>query len=159
MSLDGPGAGRGARGAGTRTTARGAGAGDRGAGTVLVVGVVAVLLALTVAAGQLARATHARAVAQTAADLAALAASSVALDPTVGVDPCAVARRVAAAHEVALVSCAARADGTVDVTTGRAGATARARAGPVGAPGPAVEVPPAPVPAGEVAPQVRGRTP
>lgn len=147
---------------GARTAARGAGAADRGAGTVLVVGVVAVLLTLTVAAGQLARATHARAVAQTAADLAALAAASAALDPTVGVDPCAVARRVAAAHEVALVSCAASAAGTVDVTTARAGASARARAGPVGAPVPAapipaVDVPPAPP--REFAPQVRGRTP
>jgi secretion/DNA translocation related TadE-like protein len=73
-----------------------------------------------------------------AADLAALAGAQRAVtgDP----DPCAAARRLAAANAAQLTRCRARADGTVEVTVvvpvqfGRFGvheATARARAGPV----------------------------
>jgi secretion/DNA translocation related TadE-like protein len=79
---------------------------DRGAGTALVVGLVAVVViagsALVGAGGALVRGQQVTA----AADAAALAAADVLLGWAPG-DPCAVAERVASAHDVRLSGCAA----------------------------------------------------
>ena len=79
-------------------------AADRGAGTVLVVALVAVVLsaglALVAAGVALARGQQLSA----AADAAALAAGDVLLGWVAG-EPCAVATRVAAAHDARLEHC------------------------------------------------------
>lgn len=120
--------------------------GDEGSGTVLMLAVVAVVMVLAGLLGVLASAQGARVRAQTAADLAALAGaqriatpSHIPLDTAavVAVDPCATARDVAARNGADLRSCAADADGVVEVTvTCRPGGVvttagkASARAGP-----------------------------
>jgi secretion/DNA translocation related TadE-like protein len=118
---------------------------DRGAGTILVIGLVNVLVALTGALVLLGQVMSARHQAAAAADLAALAAARVATEPLAGPgdDPCAVAATVAAGNRAQLTSCtldpAARV--TVRVRTGAVpGAhmlpiTAEARAGPAEPPG------------------------
>mgnify|MGYP001236572754 CR=1 FL=1 len=110
--------------------------GDRGSAAVLGVAVlgaaVAVGLLLTVVAGAVAD----RARARSAADLSALAgayAVRVALGAgTVEAvdEPCAVARRTAAANGATLTACTAFGDGSVQVTAASGRGKARARAGP-----------------------------
>ena len=110
-------------------------AADRGSGTVLMVGLVAVVLALFVAISLLGRAQSARGAAQTAADLAALAAAQQLVDggagPTVA---CGTAREVVAANGAVLTGCSLLGHGVVRVTCERSGglgaARASARAGP-----------------------------
>lgn len=142
--------GSGARtGPGRRTgTDRPDGVGrDEGSGTVLMLAVVAVVMVLAGLLGVLASAQGARGRAQTAADLAALAGAQRIATPggiqldaaaVVAVDPCATARDVAARNGADLRTCAAAADGVVEVTvTCRGGVLttagkASARAGPAG---------------------------
>ena len=119
---------------------------ERGAATVLVLGLVAALLAVTVGGLVLASVVVASHRARLAADLAALAAAVPLRDGVAVGDACAAARRVAASNGAGLIDCAA--DGLmVDVTvvvTATAWpepARARARAGPaapVAPPGQAV---------------------
>lgn len=117
--------------------------GDEGAGSVLVVALVAVVVLLAGALAVLARAQVARHEAQSAADLAALAAAgSLWRPPGVDVDPdawevpvgCALAREVVDRHAAHLAACEVDDDGAVevrvDVPTAWGTATARARAGP-----------------------------
>ncbi len=112
--------------------ARSRGAGDTGAGSALVVGLVAVV-AITgftlLGAGQaLVRSQQVVA----AADAAALAAADVMLGWAPG-DPCAVAERIATAHDVRLTTCAAEGLSViVRVETSILGLTVSrsARAGP-----------------------------
>lgn len=112
---------------------------DRGAGTVLVVAVVAVALVLLSGAALLVGAERGRATAQSAADLAALAAAARLAHPGGGAgSACAVAREVATRNGVRLTGCRTRPDGVVDVTTTRSAgvvgtASASARAGPADA--------------------------
>lgn len=122
---------------------------DEGSGTVLVLAVVAVVMVLAGLVAALASAQGARARAQTAADLAALAGAQRVATPggipldagaVDGADPCATARDVAARNGAGLRSCTAGVDGVVEVTVaGRGGvmqgpaATASARAGPADA--------------------------
>ena len=105
---------------------------DTGTGSALVVGLIAVVSiagAAVLSAGlALVRGQHVAA----AADAAALAAADVQLGWVPG-DPCAVAERVAAAHEVRLSACAAEGlNMIVRVETGILGLTVSrsARAGP-----------------------------
>ncbi|WP_230977541.1 Rv3654c family TadE-like protein [Georgenia yuyongxinii] len=80
---------------------------ERGSGTVLGLALVVVLVILAVAVVGLARAVHARGTAQSAADLAALAAAS-ALHRAGGSidDPCTVAARVVEANDAEPAGCA-----------------------------------------------------
>ncbi len=118
--------------------------GDRGSGTVLLLGVVSAALVLLVGTTLLVRAAQARGVAQSAADLAALAAAERAAggdaalvgagpDRAAG-GPCTVARDVAARNGARLTGCLTEPGGIVHVTTAAAAgvgtATASARAGP-----------------------------
>lgn len=116
--------------------------GDTGAGTVLVVGLVAVVVLITAALAVVGRAQVARAEAQAAADLAALAGAAAAWTPP-GVrveaatpDGCVLAREVAVRNGADAVEC--RQDGAqvrvvVRRHTAVGTAVGRARAGPVGA--------------------------
>lgn len=110
---------------------------------MLVVAVVAVALVLAAGVGVLVRAQAARTGAQTAADLAALAAaSSVAAPPGVLLDDpdsrpgavCRLADEVAGRNGGALARCEVRPGGVVQVTVTRGSlvgvVTAVARAGP-----------------------------
>ena len=105
---------------------------DAGAGSTLVIGMIAVV---SIAGVTLLGAGHALVRGQqvaAAADAAALAAADVQLGWAPG-DPCAVAERVAAAHEVRLSACAAEGlSMIVRVETGILGLTVSrsARAGP-----------------------------
>lgn len=116
---------------------------ERGSGTVLTLGLVAVVCALMVGIALLGRAQCARTTAQTAADLAALAAAQDVRDASSGQfglgsgvsgAPCEVARQVARANDSSLTGCWLLDGGVVRVTTARPGglgaATASARAGP-----------------------------
>ena len=105
---------------------------DAGAGSALVIGLVAVV---SIAGATLLGAGHALVRGQqvaAAADAAALAAADVQLGWAPG-DPCAVAERVAAAHEVRLSACVAEGlSMIVRVETSILGLTVSrsARAGP-----------------------------
>lgn len=116
---------------------------DRGSGTVLVVAVVAVVLVLAAGVGLLVRAQSARTGAQTAADLAALAAASSIAAPRGVVlgdrqsQPgavCGLAGEVARRNGGVLTGCEVGQDGVVQVSVTRGSlagaATATARAGP-----------------------------
>lgn len=105
---------------------------DIGAGSALVVGLVAVvtITGFTLLGGGLALLRGQQVTA--AADAAALAAADVQLGWAPG-DPCAVAERVAEAHDVRLSACAAEGlSMVVRVETGILGLTVSrsARAGP-----------------------------
>lgn len=110
---------------------------DEGSGTVLVLSVVAVLLTLAVAAASLLQAAAARHRAETAADLAALAAAQTLLDGLPG-DPCGRAGQVASLHRASLTGCRLAGEhawvSTSVVTTGLLSplgpATGNAHAGP-----------------------------
>lgn len=90
---------------------------ERGVGTVVMVGVMAVILALTLAgiciAGYLVAATRAR----TAADLAALSGATAY---AAGQDACAAARRNARANGASVVLCNQVGDAVDFVVTVRA---------------------------------------
>lgn len=118
---------------------------DRGSGTILMLGVLAVIVAVLGGGLAVVSAVHASLHARTAADLAALAAESVLLAGTGS--PCASAAHVASANGAEVTSCVPDGDTvTVSVTvstgaTRRLGlgpASARSRSGPSN-PGPAAE--------------------
>jgi secretion/DNA translocation related TadE-like protein len=108
---------------------------DRGAATVLGVALLGVLLLVGAALGVVAAMVEAHRVAQSAADLAALAGAGAASD---GSDGCAAAARVATANGAELTGCwPAGRDVRVEVTVagprwlGQDGdLVAAARAGP-----------------------------
>lgn len=127
-------------GRGTRRPGDGGGQ-DRGSGSVLVVALVAVVAILAAGVVVLGRAQVARAQAQAAADLAALAgASALWVPPDIAVDVdrpgavgCAVAEEVAARNGARVAEC--RTDGAeirvvVHLPAGVGVAVGRARAGP-----------------------------
>lgn len=84
---------------------------DEGSGTVLVLSLVAVVAVLAMSVGLLGTVVLARHRAESAADLAALAAADLFLDPLTpapggaGGDPCRQARIVAEANGARLVEC------------------------------------------------------
>ncbi len=89
---------------------------ERGAGTVLVLAVAAVVLLLALGVGALGSAQRARGSAQAAADLAALAAATVARH---GEDACTVATDAARRNGAELVGCEPEPGGVVRVRTAR----------------------------------------
>lgn len=109
--------------------------GERGSAAVFAIACLAVLLVVGAALGVVAAMVHAHRVAQSAADLAALAAADAV---GTGRDPCAAGAAIAAANAARLTSCAiAGRDVTVRVLVagprwlGQAGDLgAEARAGP-----------------------------
>lgn len=111
---------------------------ERGSATVLVLAVVAVIGVLMMGLGLIAGAQAGRATAQTAADLAALAAADAA---AVGLldDACQRAGAVVQRNGAELLACSISEQGVADVEASRAArfarvaigpAVARARAGP-----------------------------
>ncbi|MBO9555461.1 Rv3654c family TadE-like protein [Cellulomonas sp.] len=118
---------------------------ERGSGTVLLLGIVAVVLMLGVALSMLVSAQVARARAQSAADLAALAGAAALRDASFGVrvgtvaDPCAVAAEVVRRNRARLRSCDDEGAGVlavgVSTAAGWGTAVATARAGPLSADG------------------------
>jgi secretion/DNA translocation related TadE-like protein len=112
--------------------ARGRNAGERGAATILV---IAAVMGICVAGGiwlASGRASLARQHAETAADLAALAAAKSLTD--IELSPCVAAGKAAAANGGSMESCAVAGDSvTVTVSVSRPmRARAVARAGPEG---------------------------
>ncbi|MDC7123485.1 histidine kinase [Cellulomonas fimi] len=111
-------------------TRRGTGA-DDGSVTVVLAAVVAVALVLAAFLGVVASARAGRLQAQTAADLAALAAASAL---RAGGDACATARLVAERNGASVSACTDEGNGVVRVgaqrRTGVGTALAEARAGP-----------------------------
>ena len=108
--------------------------GESGSATVAMVGVLAVMVTIALGIATVAGFARERADARAAADLAALAGAyalraSVDGDPA---DPCAVARRAAAANAAELTACHAWGDGSVQVTVASGRAEVSARAGPEG---------------------------
>jgi len=105
---------------------------QRGSGTVLVLAVVGVLTLVAVVLGLLAAAQGARGRAQSAADLAALAAAGAWRDGWG--DPCAVAAVVVRRNGARLADCDALAGGIVTVEATYpspvGAAVAHSRAGP-----------------------------
>ena len=117
---------------------------DRGSGTVLVLGVVGVLLAMTVGALWVVSAVVAAHRAQTAADLASLAVAAALVRGEPTATACGEGAALAARNGGRLASCQAGPDYSVELvvqvpaTVWRVGtATARSRAGPAEAAGPA----------------------
>lgn len=115
----------------------GEGGRDRGSGTVAVLGVVGVLLAMTVGALTVVSAVVASHRAQSAADLAALAAGAALVAGEGSGAACGRGVAVAARNGGSVTSCRAGPDLSVELvvdvpaTMPRLGAaTARARAGP-----------------------------
>lgn len=99
---------------------------------MLVLAVIAVALALALGLGLVARAHVARVGAESAADLAALAAATALAR---GGDACATAREVAASNGAELARCDTEGTGAVQVEVTRTvsalgRASAQARAGP-----------------------------
>jgi secretion/DNA translocation related TadE-like protein len=109
---------------------------ERGSGSVMAVSLVAAILFAASALGAVAGAAQARWRAQTAADLAALAAAQALIDGFDQAAACSVAGDVARANGASLEDCAPQAAGRVAVTcqtppVGLPGmARARAVAGP-----------------------------
>ena len=109
--------------------------GERGSATLFAVACLSVLLLLGAALGVVAAMVRAHRVAQSAADLAALAAADAV---GTGRDPCAAGSAVAAANDARLVACDVDGrDALVTVTVDGpywlgqvADLSARARAGP-----------------------------
>ena len=105
---------------------------ERGSGTVLLLAIVGALVVVGGAIGLLAAAQGARGRAQSAADLAALAAASAWQDGWG--DPCAVAAVAVRRNGARLVGCTAREGGVVAVVASvgspAGAATAHAQAGP-----------------------------
>jgi secretion/DNA translocation related TadE-like protein len=117
---------------GIETARRPAASRERGSGTVLLLAVVGVLAVVAAAIGLLAAAQGARGRAQTAADLAALAAASAWRDGWG--DPCGVAAVAVRRNGARLTDCEALPGGVVEVAVSvgspAGAATAHARAGP-----------------------------
>jgi len=117
---------------------------DRGSATVLVLGAVGVLLAMTVGALWVVIAVVAAHRAQAAADLAALAVAAALVRGEPTATACGEGVALAARNGGRLMSCQAGPDFSVELvvqvgaTVSRVGtATASSRAGPAGAAGPA----------------------
>ncbi len=117
---------------------------DRGSATVLVLGAVGVLLAMTVGALWVVSAVVAAHRAQAAADLAALAVAAALVRGEPTATACGEGVALAARNGGRLASCQAGPDFSVELvvqvgaTVSRVGtATARSRAGPAEAAGPA----------------------
>ena len=110
--------------------------GERGSGTALMLGVVGVGLALLLIIALLVSVVRARAIAQTGADLAALAAATAVARPGGGASPCDQAARAAAGSGATLTACVVEG-AYVQVTASRAtpigDAVAHATAGPAAA--------------------------
>jgi secretion/DNA translocation related TadE-like protein len=110
---------------------------ERGSATLFAVACLAVLVLVAAALGVVAAMVRAHRIAQSAADLAALAVADAVRS---GRDPCAAGRSVAEANRALLVSCDLDgADALVTVTVAGphwlgqvADLSARARAGPAG---------------------------
>src|SRR4051795_2937044 len=108
---------------------------ERGSATLFAVAIVGVLVLVGAALGVVGAMVHAHRVAQSAADLAALAGAQAQAR---GRDPCAAAAGIAAANGAAVDSCAVDGfDVTLQVTVAgphwlrqRHDLSARARAGP-----------------------------
>jgi secretion/DNA translocation related TadE-like protein len=108
---------------------------QRGAASLLVVALLAVLLLVGAALGVVAAMVWAHRVAQSAADLSALAAATGLRD---GADACGAAERIAGANDASLTSCLVQGEEVVvEVTVAGprwlgqdADLSARARAGP-----------------------------
>jgi secretion/DNA translocation related TadE-like protein len=110
---------------------------ERGSGTVAVLGAVGVILAMTVGALFVVSAVVASHRAQSAADLAALAAAAALVRGEPSTAACATGAGVAARNGATVSGCRAGADLSVELvvelqaSAARAGtATARSRAGP-----------------------------
>ena len=108
---------------------------ERGSGTLLVMAFLSLLLLVGSALGVVAAMVGAHRIAQSAADLAALAA---AVDLQEGADACAAASRIAGANHARLSSCTVQGEEVVVVVTvagprwlgQTSDLSARARAGP-----------------------------
>ncbi len=108
---------------------------QRGAASLLVVALLSVLLLVGAALGVVAAMVWAHRVAQSAADLSALAGAA---DLQEGKDACAAASRIAGANDASLASCLVQGEEVVvEVTVAgprwlgqRSDLSARARAGP-----------------------------
>lgn len=111
---------------------------DEGSGTVILIGLVCVVIVMAAFLGLLASAQSARARAQAAADLAALAAASRLLPLGAG-DPCGIAGQTASRNGGRLAVCEDEGGGVVRVrvvvSTQVGAASAEARAGPASARG------------------------
>lgn len=95
-------------------------ASERGSSTVLAVGLIAVLLTVTLAALAVLSAVRAAHVARSVSDLAALAgAIEYQQSPDAGA-ACAEATRIAARHDVQVITCRIGGGGEVTVTTSAA---------------------------------------
>jgi secretion/DNA translocation related TadE-like protein len=90
---------------------------ERGAGTVLLLAVAAVVVLVALAIAALGAAQRARGVAQSAADLGALAAATALRH---GIDPCATAAAGVERNAAELAACEVEPGGVVRVTTERA---------------------------------------
>ena len=111
---------------------------ERGSGTVLVLGIVAVLLAMAVCAGGLIQAQAAAGKARSAADLAALGGATALSSVLAPADPCEVAERVARANGAEVTTCSVTGEDVVVEVSVEARvlgvsrpAVSSARAGPV----------------------------
>ena len=111
---------------------------ERGSGTVLVLGIVAVLLAMAVCAGVLIQAQAAAGKARSAADLAALGGATALSSIVAPGDPCEAASRVARANGAEVTTCSVTGEGVVVEVSVEARvlgvsrpAVSSARAGPV----------------------------
>ena len=117
------------------TDDRGPGRGERGSATLFAVAVIGLLVLVGAGLGVVGAMVHAHRVAQSAADLAALAGAAAAGR---GGDPCAVAGSIAGANGASLDSCAVEGlDVRLQVTVPgprwlgqRHDLSAQARAGP-----------------------------
>ena len=116
---------------------------ERGSGTVLVLGIIAVLLAMAVCAGGLIQAQAAAGKARSTADLAALGGATALSSVVAPSEPCETAGRVARANGAEVTVCTVVGEDVVVEAAVRVQvlgvdrtATAAARAGPVDAPGP-----------------------
>ena len=114
---------------------------ERGSGTVLVLGIVAVLLAMAVCAGFLIQAQAAAGKARSAADLAALGGATALSSVVAPSEPCETAGRVARANGAEVTECTVAGEDVVvevSVRTRVLGvvreAVSAARAGPADAP-------------------------
>ena len=114
---------------------------ERGSGTVLVLGIIAVLLAMAVCAGGLIQAQAAAGKARSAADLAALGGATALSSVVAPSEPCETAGRVARANGAEVTVCTVVGEDVVvegSVRTRVLGvvreAVSAARAGPADAP-------------------------
>ena len=111
---------------------------ERGSGTVLVLGIIAVLLAMAVCAGGLIQAQAAAGKARSAADLAALGGATALSSIVAPGDPCEAASRVARANGAEVTTCSVTGEDVVVEVSVEARvlgvsrpAVSSARAGPV----------------------------